>query len=76
MIGRDVGALLALAAIVTKRYLPRSAPSERDMHSGIESIENFAEPGLGGVPPVFDDDPSGAGLSDGHILVGSTQESR
>ncbi len=44
------------------------------MHSGIESIENVAELGLGGVPPVFDDSPSDEHLSDGHVPAGHAQE--
>jgi hypothetical protein len=55
------GALLALAAaFVTTRYLPRSLPDEGALHSGIESMENVAELGLGGVPPVFAGEPHAA----------------
>jgi EmrB/QacA subfamily drug resistance transporter len=74
------GALIALAAaIATTRYLPRSLPSEGAMHSGIESVENVAELGLGGVLPVFDDSPSDHPLHDHpihdeHVRAGTTQE--
>jgi len=51
------GAALALAAaVVTTRYLPRSLPDEGALHSPVDAIENAAELGLGGVPPVFADE--------------------
>jgi EmrB/QacA subfamily drug resistance transporter len=51
------GAALALAAaVVTTRYLPRSLPDEGALHSPVDSMENVAELGLGGVLPVFADE--------------------
>ena len=51
------GAALALAAaVVTVRYLPRSLPDEGALHSPVDSLENVAELGLGGVMPVFADE--------------------
>jgi EmrB/QacA subfamily drug resistance transporter len=51
------GAALALAAaVVTARYLPQSLPDEGALHSHFDALENAAELGLGGVPPVFADE--------------------
>jgi hypothetical protein len=43
-------------AAVTARYLPRSLPDEGALHSPVDSLENVAELGLGGVLPVFADE--------------------
>jgi len=49
-----VGAGLSVAAgFVVLRYLPRTVSHEGAMHGAVESIEDMAELGLAGVPPVF-----------------------
>ena len=51
-----VGALLALfAAFLTVRYLPATFSHDGAMHDGISAMEEAAELGLGGVPPIFAD---------------------
>jgi EmrB/QacA subfamily drug resistance transporter len=53
-----IGASLAiLSAAVVRRYLPRSLVPEGAMHGARESVEDAAELGLGGTPPIFADDP-------------------
>jgi EmrB/QacA subfamily drug resistance transporter len=52
------GVVLAIvAALVTRRFLPRSVASVGPMHSAVEALENAAELGLGGAMPVFPDAP-------------------
>jgi EmrB/QacA subfamily drug resistance transporter len=47
-----VGAVLAaIASVVVFRYLPRVLAPEGALHGPVESLENVAELGLGGVPP-------------------------
>ena len=47
-----VGAVLAaIASVVVYRYLPRVLAPEGALHGPVESLENVAELGLGGVPP-------------------------
>jgi EmrB/QacA subfamily drug resistance transporter len=51
-----VGAMLALfAAFLTVRSLPSSFSHDGAMHDGVSAMEDIAELGLGGVPPVFAD---------------------
>ncbi len=50
--------LTLLAAFLTNRFLPRVVVPEGAMHSPLDAIENTAELGLGGVPPVFADEPT------------------
>ena len=51
------GSLLALiAAVIVYRNLPHSLAHEGAMHGGVESMEDAAELGLGGVPPIFPDE--------------------
>ncbi len=53
-----VGALLALvAAFIVAKYLPHSLAPEGAMHGPVEALEDIAELGLGGFPPVFADTP-------------------
>jgi len=50
------GSLLALvAAILVVRYLPREITHDGAMHDGVSAMEDVAELGLGGVPPIFAD---------------------
>jgi Na+/melibiose symporter-like transporter len=49
--------LAVIAAVVTTRLLPRTLAAEGAMHSSVESLEEIAELGLGGVSPLFADDP-------------------
>jgi Na+/melibiose symporter-like transporter len=50
------GVILAIvAALVTRRFLPRQVAPVGPMHSGMEALENAAEFGLGGAMPVFPD---------------------
>ncbi|MFN8026563.1 MAG: MFS transporter [Acidimicrobiia bacterium] len=51
------GTLALVAAFVTARFLPRHIAPEGAMHSAHEALENVAELGLGGVMPVFDEEP-------------------
>jgi hypothetical protein len=52
------GALLALtAAALVLRYLPRDVAHEGSMSGPIGAIEDTAELGIGGVPPIFADEP-------------------
>ncbi len=51
-----VGAVLAFsAAALVYRFLPHSLAAEGALHGPLESIEDAAELGLGGTPPVFAD---------------------
>ena len=43
--------LAAIASVVVYRYLPRVLAPEGALHGPVESLENVAELGLGGVPP-------------------------
>ena len=50
------GAVLALvAAVIVYRYLPRELADEGALHGPIESMEDVAELGIAGIPPVFAD---------------------
>ena len=52
------GAVLALtAAALVLRYLPRDVEHEGAMSGPIGAIEDTAELGIGGVPPIFADEP-------------------
>jgi MFS transporter, DHA2 family, multidrug resistance protein len=52
------GAILAAAAaVIVARYLPRVLSHDGAMHDGVAAMEDVAELGLGGVPPLFADDP-------------------
>jgi Na+/melibiose symporter-like transporter len=52
-----VGAILALiSAGIVYRYLPHSMVAEGAMRGPVESVEDAAELGIGGVPPLFADD--------------------
>ena len=58
----DVLAVLAAAglaivsAVIVYRYLPHTLAAEGSLHGPVESIEDAAELGLGGTPPVFADE--------------------
>ena len=53
-----IGAALAiLSAGIVFRYLPHSIRHEGALHGALESLEDTAELGLGGTPPIFADDP-------------------
>ncbi len=51
-------ALAALSAGIVYRYLPHSLQHEGALHGPLESFEDAAELGLGGVPPAFADGTS------------------
>jgi len=52
-----VGALLAFAAaVIVWRNLPSQLASEASLHGGGESVEDIAQLGIAGTPPVFPDD--------------------
>ena len=52
-----VGAVLALiSAAIVFRCLPHSLTPTGAMRGPVESLEDMAELGLGGVPPAFGDD--------------------
>ncbi|MFA5882500.1 MAG: MFS transporter [Acidimicrobiia bacterium] len=51
-----IGSCLCLvAAVIVWRYLPRTFAHEGAMHGAVESLEEAAELGIAGVPPVFAD---------------------
>jgi EmrB/QacA subfamily drug resistance transporter len=55
-----VGAILAaVAAVIVMKFLPRDVGDEGAMHGAVESIEEAAELGLGGTPPIFPDETPG-----------------
>ena len=56
--------LAVVAAILTRRFLPREVTPTGPMQSPIEALENAAEFGIGGAMPVFADDRHTA---DGHV---------
>jgi hypothetical protein len=61
-----VGAILAaVAAGIVLKFLPRNVGDEGAMHGPIEAMEEAAELGLAGTPPIFPDESvpvdSGAG---------------
>jgi hypothetical protein len=50
------GAILAIvAAMIVYRFLPHVTTQEGAMHGALESMEDTAELGLGGTPPIFAD---------------------
>jgi hypothetical protein len=50
------GAILAVvAAVIVYRFLPHVTTQDGAMHGAIESMEDAAELGLGGTPPIFAD---------------------
>jgi EmrB/QacA subfamily drug resistance transporter len=52
-----IGASLAVvSAGLVYRYLPHTLAPEGAMHGALESLEDTAELGLGGTPPIFADD--------------------
>jgi hypothetical protein len=54
-----VGAVLAFAAaFAVYRNLPHTLAPESALHGPVESLEDAAELGLGGVPPIFADGAS------------------
>jgi hypothetical protein len=56
-----VGAILAaVAAVIVMKFLPRDVGDEGAMHGAMESIEEAAELGLGGTPPIFADETPAA----------------
>ena len=51
--------ILAFAsAVIVYRYLPHHLAAEGSLHGPVESLEDAAELGLGGTPPVFADGPT------------------
>jgi MFS family permease len=51
------GTVVALAAaVLVYRLMPRNLAHEGAMHGAVESMEDAAELGLAGVPPVFPDE--------------------
>ncbi len=44
------------SAVIVYRYLPHHLAAEGSLHGPVESIEDAAELGLGGTPPVFADE--------------------
>ena len=51
-----VGAVLALvAAAVVYRFLPHELADEASLHGPLEAMEEMAELGIAGVPPLFAD---------------------
>jgi EmrB/QacA subfamily drug resistance transporter len=58
------GALLAaLAAVIVYRYLPQHIAQHGAAHGPVEALEDVAELGIAGVPPVFPDTPSDADIA-------------
>ncbi|MFI5054011.1 MAG: MFS transporter [Acidimicrobiia bacterium] len=46
-------ALAVIAAVLTTRFLPRTLAAEGALGSPVNALEDVAELGLGGVPPLF-----------------------
>ncbi len=44
------------SAVIVYRYLPHHLAAEGSLHGPVESLEDAAELGLGGTPPVFADE--------------------
>jgi Na+/melibiose symporter-like transporter len=60
-----VGAILAtISAVIVYRYLPHSLMPTGAMRGPIESLEDAAELGLAGAPPMFADSPADDDLAD------------
>jgi hypothetical protein len=56
-----VGAILALiSSFIVYRFLPHSLVQEGAVRGPIESLEDAAELGIAGVPPLFADTPDDA----------------
>jgi EmrB/QacA subfamily drug resistance transporter len=54
------GVVLAIiAAVLARRFLPRTIEPVGPMHSAVEALENAAELGLGGAMPLFPDPSEG-----------------
>jgi EmrB/QacA subfamily drug resistance transporter len=54
-----VGAILAtISAVIVYKFLPHSLTPTGAMHGAVESLEDAAELGLAGVPPIFADTES------------------
>ncbi len=52
-----VGAVLAaISAVAVYRWLPHQLAAEGAMHGSVESVEDAAELGIAGVPPIFADE--------------------
>jgi hypothetical protein len=50
------GAILAIiAAVIVYKFLPHVTTQEGAMHGAVESMEDAAELGLAGMPPIFAD---------------------
>jgi DHA2 family multidrug resistance protein-like MFS transporter len=55
------GAILcAIAAVTVYRFLPKHIAQHGAVHGPVEAVEDAAELGIAGVPPVFADDDSGS----------------
>jgi hypothetical protein len=69
------GAVLAVcAAVLVIKFLPRHIAQHGALHGPIEALEDAAELGIAGIPPVFADTgttPSSNG-SDDAVLADST----
>jgi EmrB/QacA subfamily drug resistance transporter len=64
------GVVLAIvAALVTRKFLPRTVAPIGPMHSALEALENAAEFGVGGAMPVFPDTASSADAHEGDPAV-------
>jgi len=50
--------LAIVSAVIVYRYLPHTLAAEGSLHGPVESLEDAAELGLGGTPPLFADDAS------------------
>jgi Na+/melibiose symporter-like transporter len=48
--------LSALAAVIVYRFFPAQTAPQGAMHGAVESLEEAAELGLAGVPPIFADE--------------------
>jgi len=63
-----VGVVLGLAAaLLTRRFLPRSVAPVGPMHSAVDALENAAELGIGGTMPVFADGDENDAQDDEHV---------
>jgi EmrB/QacA subfamily drug resistance transporter len=70
------GAALAVgAAVAVYRLLPHTIEQHGAAHGPVESLEDVAELGLAGVPPVFADTPNGVDAANAERLVADYEPS-
>jgi len=68
------GAILcAIAAVTVYRFLPKQIAQHGAVHGPVESLEDAAELGIAGVPPVFPDTEFEPAAGDAEVGAGLAQ---